>query len=140
MTLSSSFSRGGTLLNYLKSIDNDDIINTYLPSSSWAEGSLHNSRASFTSYNAYMGRFEEEEEEPEGRVGARGLGLTRAQSRSTASRMSSWCPMRDTPRSSSSWWVMRRSWSPSTFSVSNVWVYCCKQSSRPAGWTTNTNK
>lgn len=57
--------------------------------------------------------------------------LTRAHSRSTASRMSSWCPILDTPRSSSSWWVIRSSWSPPTFSLSKVLMYCWRQSSRP---------
>lgn len=61
--------------------------------------------------------------------------LTKAQSRSTASRMSSWWPIRDTPKSSSSWWVIRRSWSPPTFSLSKFLMYCCRQSSRPGAKT-----
>lgn len=63
------------------------------------------------------------------------LGLTRAQSKSTASSMSSWWPIRDTPKSSSSWWVIRSNWSPPTFSFSKVLMYCCRQSSRPGGNT-----
>lgn len=66
------------------------------------------------------------------------LGLTRAQSKSTASSMSSWWPILDTPKSSSSWWVIRSSWSPPTFSLSKVLMYCCRQSSRPEGWQKNT--
>lgn len=68
------------------------------------------------------------------------LGLTRAQSKSTASRMSSWWPILDTPKSSSSWWVIRSSWSPPTFSLSKVLMYCCRQSSRPEGTTQNNRK
>lgn len=64
------------------------------------------------------------------------LGLTRAQSKSTASSISSWCPILDTPKSSSSWWVIRSSWSPPTFSFSKVLMYCCRQSSRPEGKAT----
>lgn len=59
------------------------------------------------------------------------LELTRAQSKSTASSMSSWWPILDTPKSSSSWWVIRNSWSPPTFSLSKVLMYCWRQSSRP---------
>lgn len=59
--------------------------------------------------------------------------LTRAQSKSTASRMSSWCPMRETPRSSSSAWLILSSLSPHTPPRSNTHTYCCKQSSRPTG-------
>lgn len=59
------------------------------------------------------------------------LKLTRAHSKSTASRMSSWCPMRVTPSSSSSWWVMRNNWSPAIISLSKFLIYCCRQSSRP---------
>lgn len=58
---------------------------------------------------------------------------TRAQSRSTASRMSSWCPMRETPSSSSSAWLILSSRSPHTGARSNTQMYCCRQSSRPAG-------
>ncbi len=57
--------------------------------------------------------------------------LTSAQSRSTASRMSSWWPIRETPRSSSSWWVILNSCSPPTFSCSKFLMYCSKQSSKP---------
>lgn len=57
--------------------------------------------------------------------------LTSAHRRSTASKISSWWPMRLTPRSSSSWCVMRSSWSPLIFSLSKFLIYCCKQSSRP---------
>lgn len=63
------------------------------------------------------------------------LELTRAQSKSTASSMSSWWPILDTPKSSSSWWVIRSSWSPPTFSLSKVLMYCWRQSSRPGGTT-----
>lgn len=65
------------------------------------------------------------------------LGLTRAQSKSTASRTSSWWPILDTPKSSSSWWVIRSSLSPPTFSLSKVLMYCCRQSSSPEGWQEN---
>lgn len=58
--------------------------------------------------------------------------LTRAQSKSTASRMSSWCPMRETPSSSSSAWLILSSRSPQTPPRSKTHTYCCKQSSRPA--------
>lgn len=68
------------------------------------------------------------------------LGLTRAQSKSTASSMSSWWPILDTPKSSSSWWVIRSSWSPPTFSLSKVLMYCCRQSSRPEGNTQHDRK
>ena len=61
--------------------------------------------------------------------------LTRAQSKSTASRMSSWCPMRETPSSSSSAWLILSSLSPHTPPRSNTHTYCCKQSSRPAANT-----
>lgn len=57
--------------------------------------------------------------------------LTRAQRRSTASRMSSWCPILVTPSSSSSWWVMCSSCSPPICSRSKFFTYCWRQSSRP---------
>lgn len=57
--------------------------------------------------------------------------LTRAQRRSTASRMSSWCPILVTPNSSSSWWVMCSSCSPPICSRSKFFTYCWRQSSRP---------
>lgn len=57
--------------------------------------------------------------------------FTNAQSKSTASRISSWWPIRVTPRSSNSWWVIRSSWSPLIFSLSKFLIYCCRQSSRP---------
>lgn len=57
--------------------------------------------------------------------------LTRAQRRSTASRMSSWCPILVTPSSSSSWWVMCSSCSPPICSRSKLFTYCWRQSSRP---------
>lgn len=59
--------------------------------------------------------------------------LTRAQSRSTASRTNSWCPTRITPRESSSWWDMRSSFSPSTRCCWKDGMYCCRLSSRPEG-------
>lgn len=61
--------------------------------------------------------------------------LTKAQSRSTASSTSSWCPTRDTPRDSSSWWDILSSFSPSTCCSWNDGMYCCRQSSRPEGQT-----
>lgn len=64
------------------------------------------------------------------------LELTRAQSKSTASSISSWWPILDTPKSSSSWWVIRNSWSPPTSSLSKVLMYCWRQSSRP--WETHS--
>lgn len=57
--------------------------------------------------------------------------LTRAQSRSTASRTSSWCPIRDTPSSSRSWWEIFSSCSPLIFSRSKLWMYCWRLSSSP---------
>lgn len=35
------------------------------------------------------------------------------------------------PRSSRSWWEICNSCSPFIFSRSNLWTYCCRQSSRP---------
>lgn len=57
--------------------------------------------------------------------------LTSAQRRSTASNTSSWCPIRVTPSSSRSWWEICSSCSPFIFSRSNLWTYCCRQSSNP---------
>lgn len=54
--------------------------------------------------------------------------------------MSSWWPILDTPKSSSSWWVIRNSWSPPTFSLSKVLMYCCRQSSSPEGTTQDDRK
>lgn len=57
--------------------------------------------------------------------------LTSAQRRSTASNTSSWCPIRVTPSSSRSWCEIFSSCSPFIFSRSNLWTYCCRQSSNP---------
>lgn len=57
--------------------------------------------------------------------------LTRAQSRSTASSTSSWCPILATPSSSRSWCVILSSCSPLIFSRSKLLTYCCRLSSKP---------
>lgn len=57
--------------------------------------------------------------------------LTRAQSRSTASNTSSWCPIRATPSSSRSWCVIFNNCSPLIFSRSKLPTYCCRLSSKP---------
>lgn len=59
--------------------------------------------------------------------------LTRAQSRSQASRRSSWCPTLNTPRDSRSWWDIFSSLSPSTCCRWKDGAYCCRLSSRPEG-------
>lgn len=57
--------------------------------------------------------------------------LTRAQSRSTASNTSSWCPILATPSSSRSWCVIFNNCSPLIFSRSKLLTYCCRLSSKP---------
>lgn len=56
---------------------------------------------------------------------------TRAQRRSTASRMSSWWPTRLTVSSSRSWWEIFNSCWPSIFSFSKFGTYCWRLSSSP---------
>lgn len=57
--------------------------------------------------------------------------LTNAQSRSTASRISSWWPTRVIVSSSRSWWEIFRSCSPLIFSLSKLGTYCWRLSSSP---------
>lgn len=57
--------------------------------------------------------------------------LTKAQSRSTASRISSWWPTRVIVSSSRSWWEIFRSCSPLIFSLSKLGTYCWRLSSSP---------
>lgn len=56
---------------------------------------------------------------------------TRAQRRSTASRMSSWWPTRLTASSFRSWWEIFNSCWPSIFSFSKFGMYCWILSSSP---------
>lgn len=56
---------------------------------------------------------------------------TKAQRRSTASRMSSWWPTRLTESSSRSWWEIFNSCWPSIFSFSKLVMYCWRLSSSP---------
>lgn len=64
--------------------------------------------------------------------------LTRAQSRSTASSTSSWCPILAMPSSSRSWCVIFSSCSPLIFSRSKLLTYCWRLSSKP--WNTRQSR
>lgn len=64
-------------------------------------------------------------------VGWNMLKRTRAQRRSTASRISSWWPTRLTASSSRSWWEIFNSCWPSIFSFSKFGMYCWRLSSSP---------
>lgn len=66
--------------------------------------------------------------------------LTNAQRRSTASRISSWCPTRVTASSSRSWCEIFRSCSPSIFSLSKLETYCWRLSSSPDRQTESENE